>query len=67
MKSLREGAEEYLALRCSLGFKLKRPHALYGASSSRLKNEESDGSRPNSRSNGRRSLNISNLRNGLLV
>lgn len=67
MRSLRDGAEDYLTLRRGLGFKLKGRRASCGASLSHLKSEGRHGSRPNSRSNGRRSLNISNLPSGLPV
>ena len=67
MRSLRDGAEDYLTLRRGLGFKLKRPGRFVRSFVESLESEERHGSRLSSRSNGRRSLNISNLRSGLPV
>ena len=65
MKSLRDGAEDYLTLRRGLGFKLKRPARFVRSFVQSL--EERGETRITTQSplsNGRRNLNISNLQSG---
>ena len=67
MSNLREGAEDYLTLRRGLGFKLKRHGRFVRSFVESLEERGRNGSQLSSHSNGRRSLNIFNLRSGLPV